>query len=208
MLGIVGKKIGMSRIYDSKGSVTPVTLIQVYECCVVAVKEFVDYNNVTFGFGAVKNPNKLTKPLRESYVKKGLQPHKKMLTVRMAKDKTPKVGDTVSVDVLTGVIAVDVTGISKGKGFAGGIKRWHFKGLEASHGVSISHRSIGSTGNRKLPGKVFAGKKMPGQLGNKRSTVKNLKIVEIDPNDRLVCVKGGIPGSNGSDVVIKRAKRG
>ena len=211
MLGLVGKKIGMSRIYDSKGAVIPVTLIQIYESCVTDINEIEDkdYVNVTLSYDKPKNPEKkLSKALLGIYKKKNLEPYKKMSTVRMSKDKTFNIGDILKADYLTGTPLVDITGISKGKGFAGGMKRWHFKGLEASHGVSVSHRSLGSTGQRMSPSKVFKNKKMPGQLGNVQVTVKNLQVVDIDPIDNVVCIKGGIPGFNGNDIVIKTAKRG
>ena len=125
----------------------------------------------------------------------------------MSKDKTFNIGDILKADLLNGVNLVDVVGISKGKGYAGGMKRWNFRGLEASHGVSITHRSIGSTGNRMSPAKVWKGKKMPGHLGNEQVTIKNLKVVDIDPTDNVICVKGAIPGFSGRDVLIKTAKR-
>ena len=210
MLGLVGKKIGMSRIYDSKGSVIPVTLIQLYECCVSEVNpmEDKDYNNVVLSYDEPKNAEKkLSKAILGIYKKKNLQPYSKMTTVRMSKDKTFNIGDILKADLLNGVNLVDVVGISKGKGYAGGMKRWNFRGLEASHGVSITHRSIGSTGNRMSPAKVWKGKKMPGHLGNEQVTIKNLKVVDIDPTDNVICVKGAIPGFSGRDVLIKTAKR-
>jgi len=210
MLGIVGKKIGMSRIYDSKGAVIPVTLIQVYECCVsdVNVLEGKDYVNVALSYDKPKNPEKkLTKSILGIYKKKNLEPYAKMTTVRMSKDKTFNIGDVLKADFLKDTTLVDITGISKGKGFAGGMKRWGFKGLEAAHGVSLAHRSLGSTGNRMSPAKVFKGKKMPGQLGDEQVTVKNLKVVDIDTADNIICVKGAIPGFKGRDVIIKTAKR-
>lgn len=210
MLGLVGKKIGMSRIYDSKGTVIPVTLIQLYECCVsdVNAMEDKDYNNVVLSYDKPKNPEKkMTKSILGIYKKKNLEPYSKMTTVRMSKDKTFNIGDILKADLLNGVNFVDVVGISKGKGYAGGMKRWGFHGLEATHGVSVSHRSLGSTGNRMSPAKVWKGKKMPGHLGNEQVTIKNLKIVDIDLTDNLVCVKGAIPGFNGRDVLIKTAKR-
>ena len=212
MLGIVGKKIGMSRIYDSKGTVIPVTRIQIYDCCVSDVKELEnndDCLNVTLSYDKPKNAEKkLTKPILGIYKKKNLEPYSKMTTVKMSKDKTFNIGDMLNAGLLDGVKLVDITGISKGKGFAGGMKRWNFRGLEASHGVSVSHRSIGSTGNRMSPAKVFKGKKMPGQLGDEQITVKNLKVVDIDTADNVICVKGAIPGFKGRDVIIKTAKRG
>lgn len=211
MLGIVGKKIGMSRIYDSKGAVIPVTLIQLYECQVSDVKQIKDkdYINVTLSYDKPKNPEKkLSKAILGIYKKKNINPYAKMATVRMAKDKTFNIGDILKADLLKDTPLVDVTGISKGKGFAGGMKRWNFKGLEASHGVSVSHRSLGSTGQRMSPSKVFKGKKMPGHLGDEQVTVKNLKVVDIDPTDNVICVKGAIPGFQGRDVIIKTANKG
>lgn len=211
MLGIVGKKIGMSRIYDSKGAVIPVTLIQLYECCVSGIcnLEGKEYINVQLSYDKPKNAEKkLNKSILGIYKKKELEPYSKMTTVRMSEDKTFNIGDILKADFLQGTSLVDVVGISKGKGFAGGMKRWHFKGLEATHGVSVSHRSIGSTGNRMSPAKVFKNKKMPGQMGDEQVTVKNLKVVDIDMTDNVICVKGAIPGFKGRDVIIKTAKRG
>lgn len=211
MLGIIGKKIGMSRIYDSKGAVIPVTLIQIYECCVSDIDQIEDkdYVNVCLSYNKPKNPEKkLNKSILGIYKKKNLEPCSKMTTVRMSKEKTFNIGDILKAEFLKDTPLVDVVGISKGKGFAGGMKRWHFHGLEATHGVSVSHRAIGSTGNRMSPAKVFKGKKMPGQMGNEQVTVKNLKVVDVDTTDNVICVKGGIPGFNGNDIIIKTAKRG
>ncbi|HSQ97223.1 MAG TPA: 50S ribosomal protein L3 [Rickettsiales bacterium] len=210
MLGLVGKKIGMSRVYDSNGTVVPVTLIQLYECCVSDVNQIEDkdYVNVVLSYDKPKNAEKkLNKSILGIYKKKNLEPYAKMMTVRMSKDKTFNIGDILKADLLKDVASVDIVGISKGKGFAGGMKRWNFKGLEATHGVSVSHRSIGSTGNRMSPSKVFKNKKMPGQLGDEQVTIKNLKVVDIDSTDNLICVKGAIPGFKGRDVLIKTAKR-
>jgi large subunit ribosomal protein L3 len=210
MLGLVGKKIGMSRIYDKNGKVIPVTLIQLYECCVSGVNPIKgkEYINVELSYDKPKNPGKkLNKSILGIYKKKNLEPYSKMTTVAMSKDKIFKIGDILKVDFLKDVPVVDVVGISKGKGFAGGMKRWNFKGLEASHGVSVSHRSIGSTGNRMSPSKVFKGKKMPGHMGDEQVTVKNLKVIDMDMSDNFVCVKGAIPGFKGGDVLIKAAKR-
>jgi len=210
MIGLIGKKVGMSRIYDEKGVVIPVTLIQLYECCVSDINEFTDkdYNNVVLSYDKPKNPEKkLSKPVLGIYKKKGLDPHAKMTAVKMSKDKSFNVGDILKADFLKDTPIVDVVGISKGKGFAGGMKRWGFHGLEASHGVSVSHRSVGSTGNRTSPAKVFKGKKMPGQMGDKQITVKNLKVVDLDLEDNVICVKGAIPGFSGRDVIVKTAKK-
>jgi large subunit ribosomal protein L3 len=210
MVGIVGKKLGMSRIYTDKGVVVPVTLIEVYDSIVSEIQEFPDkdYNNIIISYNKPKNPEKkLNKSIIGEYEKKNLEPYKHKIAIRVSKDKTFNVGDTLKADFLKDLANVDVTGISKGKGFAGGMKRWHFQGLEAAHGVSISHRSIGSTGNRMSPSKVFKGKKMPGHLGNEQTTIKNLEIVEIKPEDNLVVVKGAVPGGKGQDVIIKKVRR-
>jgi len=210
MLGLVGKKIGMSRIYDKDGAVVPVTLIQLYECCVSGVNalEDKDYINVVLSYDKPRKAERdLNKSILGIYKKKNLEPYSKMATVRMSKDKTFNIGDILKADLLKDVILVDVVGISKGKGFAGGMKRWNFHGLEASHGVSVSHRSIGSTGHRMSPSKVFKNKKMPGHMGDEQTTIKNLKVVDVDPTDNIICVKGAIPGFKGRDVLVKAAKR-
>lgn len=210
MLGLVGKKIGMSRIYDKDGAVVPVTLIQLYECCVSDVNpiEGKNYVNVVLSYDKPRKAERdLNKSILGIYKKKNLEPYSKMMTVRMSKDKTFNIGDVLKADLLKDANLVDVVGISKGKGFAGGMKRWNFHGLEATHGVSVSHRSIGSTGNRMSPSKVFKNKKMPGHLGDEQTTIKNLKVVDVDPTDNVICVKGAIPGFKGRDVLIKTAKR-
>ncbi|GMO56038.1 MAG: 50S ribosomal protein L3 [Rickettsiales bacterium] len=209
MLGIIGKKLGMSRIYTEKGVVIPVTLIQIYDCLVSEIQEFEDkdYNNVILSFDKPKNEKKLNKSIVGEYKKRGQDPYKKKTAVRVSKDVAAKVGDILKADFLNGITNVDVTGVSKGKGFAGGMKRWHFQGLEAAHGVSVSHRSIGSTGNRMSPAKVFKGKKMPGHMGNEQTTVKNLRVVEINPEDNVIAVKGAVPGGKNGDVVIKTVRR-
>jgi large subunit ribosomal protein L3 len=209
MLGIVGKKVGMSHVYTDRGVMIPVTLIQVYDCLVSEIQDIPDkdYKNVILAFDKPKNENKLNKSLVGDYKKKGIEVHKKKKSVRVSKDKEIKVGDILKVNFLEGIYNVDITGISKGKGFAGGMKRWHFHGMPASHGHSVSHRSLGSTGNRMSPSKVFKGKKMPGQLGNKQTTVKNLRIMEINQDDNLIAVKGAVPGGKNGDVVIKTVRR-
>jgi large subunit ribosomal protein L3 len=210
MLGIVGKKIGMSRIYTEKGVVIPVTLIQVYDCVVSEIQEFADkdYNNIIVAYDKPSNPEKkLDKPTLGYYKKKNLDPYKKRIAIRVSKDKTYNVGDVIKADVLTDTANVDVTGVSKGKGFAGGMKKYHFQGLEAAHGVSVSHRAIGSIGNRMSPSKVFKGKRMAGHMGDEQTTIKNLKVVEIKPEDNVVVLKGAVPGAAGEDVIIKTVRR-
>lgn len=206
MFSVVGKKIGMSRLYNETGEVTPVTLVKVYDGQVV---EFIandnekDFNKVVLAYGKVNNPKKkISKPLLGFYKKKGLEPYKNKAEFKVAKNLEFKTGDVLNVDNLAVNDLIDVIGTSKGKGFAGPMKRWNFKGLRASHGVSVSHRSHGSTGQRQDPGKVFKGKKMAGHMGSERVTIKNLEIVDVDREDGVVCIKGAIPGHRGSDVVI------
>jgi large subunit ribosomal protein L3 len=210
MVGIIGKKVGMSRVYTKDGESVPVTLIQVYDCLVTEIQEVddKDYKNIIVAYDKLSSPErKLTKPVIGDYKKRGFEPHRHKVAVRVDKSLSVNVGDVLKTDFLNDIQNIDVTGVSKGKGFAGGIKRWHFQGLEAAHGVSVSHRSIGSTGNRMSPAKVFKGKKMPGQLGNATTTIKNLKIVEIQPESNLVVVKGAIPGGKGQDVILKKVRR-
>jgi large subunit ribosomal protein L3 len=205
MFSVVGKKIGMSRLYDEKGKVTPVTLVKIYDCCVsdLKINENKDFNKVVLSYGKYKNPEKkMTKSLLGFYKKKNLDPYKDKSEFKVSKDLEFKSGDILNAENLANGDLVDVVGISKGKGFAGVMKRWNFKGLRATHGVSISHRSHGSTGQRQDPGKVFKGKKMAGHMGSERVTIKNLEIVNIDKEDGVVCIKGAIPGHKGSDVVI------
>jgi len=200
----------MTKLYTDVGSVVPVTLIQLYKCLVTKIfdNNEKNYNTVLLSYGELNNPEKkLNKPILCFYKKLKLNPYLKMKSVRFTKENVVNVGDVLSADLLKDVMYVDVTGISKGKGFAGGMKRYGFHGLDAQHGVSISHRSIGSTGNRMSPSKVFKGKRMPGHLGNVQTTVKNLKVVRVDVDDNILCVKGSIPGYNGSDLVIKTIKR-
>jgi len=205
MFSVVGKKLGMSRLYDESGKVTPVTLIQVYNGCVsdFKVNENKDFNKIVLAYGKVNNPKKkISKPLLGFYKKKNLEPYKNKKEIKVSKDLEFKAGDILNANNLALGDVVDVIGTSKGKGFAGVMKRWGFKGLRATHGVSISHRMPGSTGQRQDPGKVFKGKKMAGHMGDVRKTIKNLKIVDINKENNLVCVKGAIPGYRGSDVTI------
>jgi len=205
MFSVVGKKLGMSRLYDESGKVTPVTLIQVYNGCVsdFKVNENKDFNKIVLAYGKVNNPKKkISKPLLGFYKKKNLEPYKNKKEIKVSKDLEFKAGDILNANNLALGDVVDVIGTSKGKGFAGVMKRWGFKGLRATHGVSISHRMPGSTGQRQDPGKVFKGKKMAGHMGDVRKTIKNLKIVDINKENNLVCVKGAIPGHRGSDVTI------
>ena len=204
--GLIAKKLGMSRIFEADGTHVPVTVLQVNGLTVVAVKtnEKDGYTAVQLGTGAVKAKN-VTKPLKGHFAKAKVEPKKKLAEFRVSEDCLLSVGSELSADHFVVGQYVDVCGTSIGKGFAGVMKRHNFAGLEASHGVSISHRSHGSTGQRQDPGKVFKGKKMAGHMGDERVTVQNLKVVAIDADKGLVMVKGGVPGSENSWVRITDA---
>ena len=204
--GLIAKKLGMSRIFDVDGTHVPVTVLQVDGLEVVAVKtkEKDGYTSVQLGCGAVKAKN-LSKPLKGYFAKANVEPKKKLAEFRVSEDCLLSVGDKLSVEHFVPGCFVDVCGTSIGKGFAGVMKRHNFAGLEATHGVSISHRSHGSTGQRQDPGKVFKGKKMAGHLGDEHVTVQNLKVVSVDADKGLIMVKGGVPGSENGWVYITDA---
>ncbi len=204
--GLIAKKLGMSRIFDVDGTHVPVTVLQIDGLEVVAVKtqEKDGYTSVQLGCGNVKAKN-LSKPLKGYFAKANVEPKKKLAEFRVSEDCLLSVGDKLSAEHFVPGQFVDVCGTSIGKGFAGVMKRHNFAGLEATHGVSISHRSHGSTGQRQDPGKVFKGKKMAGHLGDERVTVQNLKVVSVNADKGLIMVKGGVPGSENSWVYITDA---
>ena len=206
MTAVVGKKLGMSRIYTNSGEVIPVTLIKIYEGLISNFQKYDDrdYNHITISYGKDKKTEKrIKKPVLGFYRKNNLEPHDNMKTFKVNKDGEFNVGDFMGLNALKEGFVVDVTGISKGKGFAGAMKRHGFGGLEAAHGVSISHRSIGGTGTKRREGRVMKGKKMAGHMGFDKVTVKNLKIVKIENDDNVICVKGAVPGCKGAELVIK-----
>ena len=204
--GLIAKKLGMSRIFDVDGTHVPVTVLQVDGLEVVAVKtqEKDGYTSVKLGCGSVKAKN-LSKPLKGYFAKSNVEPKKKLAEFRVSEDCLLSVGDKLSVEHFVPGCYVDVCGTSNGKGFAGVMKRHNFAGLEATHGVSISHRSHGSTGQRQDPGRVFKGKKMAGHMGDERVTVQNLKVVAVNADKGLIMVKGGVPGSENSWVYVTDA---
>lgn len=204
--GLIAKKLGMSRIFDTDGTHVPVTVLQVDGLEVVAVKtqEKDGYTSVQLGCGSVKAKN-LSKPLKGYFAKANIEPKKKLAEFRVSEDCLLSVGDKLSVEHFVAGQYVDVCGTSIGKGFAGVMKRHNFAGLEATHGVSISHRSHGSTGQRQDPGKVFKGKKMAGHMGDERVTVQNLKVVSVNADKGLIMVKGGVPGSENGWVYVTDA---
>jgi len=204
--GLIGKKLGMTRVLAENGEHISVTLVQVKDCQVVDVRtaEKDGYTAVQLGTGSVK-AKRLAKPQKGFFAKQKIEPKKKLVEFRVNEDALLKVGDQLSVEHFVKGQLVDAAATSIGKGFAGVMKRHNFSGLRASHGVSISHRSGGSTGQCQDPGKVFKGKKMAGQMGNKRVSIQNLEIVATDPEDCLIAVKGAIPGPRGSYIELRDA---
>ena len=204
--GLIAKKLGMSRIFEMDGTHVPVTVFQVNGLEVVAfkTKEKDGYTSVQLGCGSIKTKN-LTKPMKGYFASAKVEPKSKLAEFRVTEDCLLNVGDKLSVEHFVPGQFVDVCGTSIGKGFAGAMKRHNFGGLEATHGVSISHRSHGSTGQRQDPGKVFKGKKMAGHLGNERVTVQNLKVVAVNADKGLIMVKGGVPGCDNSWVYVTDA---
>lgn len=204
--GLIAEKLGMSRLLTEKGEHIPITLLKVDNCQVVATKtnENDGYSAVQLGVGKAK-VKRISKGLRGHFTKAKVEPKKKVVEFRVSEDALLKAGDLLSVEHFLNGQYVDVTGTSIGKGFAGGMKRHNFGGLRASHGVSVSHRSHGSTGQCQDPGKVFKGKKMAGHLGAERVTILNLEVVLTDPERGLIGVRGAVPGSAGGYVLIRDA---
>ena len=204
--GLIARKLGMTRIYTEEGAQVPVTVLKVDNVHVVAHKtvEKDGYSAVQLGSGTPKIKN-LTKADRGHFAKAGVEPKRKLQEFRVPADMTMPVGAEVTADHFVAGQFVDVTGTSKGKGFAGGMKRWNFGGLRATHGVSVSHRSIGSTGNRQDPGKVFKNKKMPGHLGVETVTTQNVQVVKTDVERGLILLKGSVPGAQGGWVSVRDA---
>ena len=204
--GLIAKKLGMSRVFEMDGTHVPVTVLHVdgLEVVDVRTKEKDGYTAVQLGCGNIKAKN-LSKPLKGHFAKANVEPKKKLAEFRVSDDCLLSIGDKLSVEHFVPGQFVDVCGTSIGKGFAGVMKRHNFAGLEATHGVSISHRSHGSTGQRQDPGKVFKGKKMAGHLGDERVTVQNLKVVAVDAAKGLLMVKGGVPGGENAWVRVTDA---
>jgi large subunit ribosomal protein L3 len=204
--GLVARKLGMTRLFSEDGTHVPVTVLKVDNCQVVAQRtaEKDGYTALQLGVDAAK-PKNVTKALRGHFAKANVEPKRKLVEFRIPADAMVEVGAELSVEHFIVGQFVDVTGTTIGKGFAGVMKRHNFRGLEASHGVSVSHRSHGSTGQRQDPGKVFKGKKMAGHMGDRQRTQQNLQIVRTDADRGLIMVKGSIPGSEGQYVVVRDA---
>ena len=204
--GLIAKKLGMTRIFKDDGTHVPVTVLHLDELQVVDVRtqERDGYTAVQLGWGKAKVKN-VSQPNKGHFARVKVEPKKKVREFRVSPDALLESGQTLSAAHFVVGQKVDVCGVTKGKGFAGGMKRWNFRGLEASHGVSVSHRSHGSTGNRQDPGKTFKNKKMAGHLGVERVTTLNIVVAGIDAERGLIMVKGAVPGSKGEFVMIRDA---
>ena len=201
---IIGKKIGMTQIFDEKGKVIPVTVVEAGPC-VVSMKKTVEndgYAAVQLGFGDLK-PNKVNKPMKGHFDKSNVAPKRTLREFRFDDTDAYELGQIVKADIFAAGDKIDVTGTSKGKGYAGVIKRWNFQRLKETHGSGPVARHGGSMGACSTPSRVWKGKKMAGHLGTEKVTVQNLAVVKVDVENNLIAVKGAIPGPNGGTVVIK-----
>jgi large subunit ribosomal protein L3 len=204
--GVIAKKVGMTRLFQEDGRHVPVTVLALEDCQVVSVRtgERDGYTALQVGSGEAKQKN-VNKPQREHFAKAEVPLKKKVAEFRVAEDAVLEVGTTIAASHYVAGQLVDITGHTQGKGFAGAMKRWGFGGLRATHGVSLSHRSHGSTGNRQDPGKVFKGKKMAGHMGDRQRTQQNLEIVRTDDERGLIFVKGSVPGAKNSWMLVRDA---
>ena len=205
-IALIGKKLGMSREFYKTGQSVPVTVVKMEKGRVIQVinEEKRGYKAVQIGFGKIKN-SKITKSMKGYFAKKNTEPKKILKEFRVASLENFKEGNEFGIEIFKDIKFVDIKSRTIGKGFAGVIKRHNFSGLGASHGVSISHRSGGSTGQNQDPGKVFKNKKMPGHMGDKLRTIQNIEIIKSDPENDLLYLKGSIPGSKNSEVLVKKA---
>jgi large subunit ribosomal protein L3 len=204
--GVLGTKLGMTQVWDENGQVVPVTVVQAGPCVVTQIRtaETDGYEAVQIGYGQI-DPRKVTKPLRGHFDKAGVTPRRYLVELRTNDAATYEVGQELDASVFEAGQKVDVVGTSKGKGFAGGMKRHHFKGVSASHGAHRNHRKPGSIGGASTPGRVFKGLKMAGRMGGERSSVQNLTVQAVDAEKGLVLVKGAIPGPKGGLVLVRSA---
>ncbi len=204
--GVIARKLGMTRLFMEDGRQVPVTVLQMENCQVVAQRtpETDGYSAVQLGAGAAKAKN-VTQPMRGHFARANVAPKRKLVEFRVAPENMIDVGAEITADHFVAGQYVDVSGTTIGKGFAGAMKRHNFGGLRASHGVSISHRAHGSTGQCQDPGKVFKGKKMAGHMGDARCTVQNLEVVRTDADRGIIMIKGAVPGAKGGWVTIRDA---
>ena len=208
-IGLIGKKIGMTREFFDSGISVPVTVLSIEKGRIIDIitKEKRGYDAITVGFGKVKS-SKLTKQMKGFYAKKSTEPKKILKEFRVDNITDFKAGNEIGLELFKDQKFVDVRSKTIGKGFAGVMKKYNFSGLRASHGVSVSHRAHGSTGQNQDPGKVFKGKKMAGHMGDKFRTIQNLEIIKSDLENNLIFIKGSVPGSKNSLVLIqKRSKK-
>ena len=205
-LGLVGKKIGMSREFMETGTSVPVTVVKVEKGRIIDIysKEKNGYSAVKLGFMKTKQ-SKLTNQMKGFFTKKNTEPKKILKEYRIEKTQDYKIGSEIGLEIFKDVKFIDVRSKTIGKGFAGPMKRWNFSGLRASHGVSVSHRSHGSTGQRQDPGKVFKNKKMAGHMGSKFRTLLNLEVIKSDIENNLIYIKGSIPGSKNSTIYLRKS---
>ena len=205
-IALIGKKIGMTREFYKTGRLVPVTVLKIEKARVIQIinKEKRGYNAVQLGFGKIKS-SRLSKPIKGYYAKKNTEARKKLKEFKVIDVNKYKEGKEFGLEIFKDIKFVDTRSKTIGKGFAGAMKRHNFGGLRASHGVSISHRSHGSTGQRQDPGKVFKGKKMAGHMGDKLRTMQNIEIIKTDLENELLYLKGSIPGSKNSEVLVKKS---
>jgi large subunit ribosomal protein L3 len=205
-IALIGKKIGMTREFYKTGQSIPVTVLKLEKARVIQVIEETKrgYKAVQVGFGNIKT-SKISKAMKGYFSKKNTEPKKKLKEFKVDNTENYKEGNEFGLEIFKDIKFVDVRSTTIGKGFAGVMKRHNFAGLRATHGVSVSHRSHGSTGQRQDPGKVFKGKKMAGHMGNKVRTMQNLEIIKSDLENDLLYLKGSIPGSKNSEVLVKKA---
>ena len=205
-IALIGKKIGMTREFFKSGQSVPVTVVQVQKGRVIQIisEDKNGYNAVQIGFGKIKN-SKLTKSMKGFFAKRNTEPKKKLKEFRVKNLESYKEGNEIGLEIFKDIKFVDIKSKTIGKGFAGAMKRHNFSGLRASHGVSISHRAHGSTGQNQDPGKVFKNKKMAGHMGDKLRTIQNIEIIKSDEENDLLYLKGSIPGSKNSEVLVKKS---
>ena len=205
-IGLIGKKIGMTREFYKTGQSVPVTVIKFDKGRVIQVitKDKNGYNAIQMGFGKIKN-SKLSKQMKGFFAKKNTEPKKRLKEFRVENIENFKEGNEFGLEIFKDTKFVDIRSKTIGKGFAGAMKRHNFAGLRATHGVSISHRSHGSTGQRQDPGKVFKNKKMAGHMGDKIRTIQNIEIIKSDLDNNLLYLKGSIPGSKNTEVLVKKS---
>lgn len=207
--GILGTKLGMTQVFDENNRVVPVTVVEAGPCVVTQIrtKEKDGYTAIQIAYGEI-DPRKTPKPQAGHFKKAGVTPRRHVAEIRMDDTSAYEVGQEVTVDIFEGVNLVDVTGITKGKGYAGAMKRHGFAGQGAAHGNQAAHRRVGGIGGAATPGRVFKGKRMAGRMGRDRVTTQNLKIQKIDAESNLLLIKGAIPGVNKGVVTVKTAVKG